>query len=73
MNDTNRGQQKWSIILFEKMPYMNHVKVLTEKEVREKGYGVENIVVQYKCFLQIDLWICVIATTWLTRLKKNEN
>jgi hypothetical protein len=68
MEEKDYGAIPYSIVVFEKIPYMYESKMLPEEEAIEKGYQVETITTQYNCYLQIDLWIAVLRFQWLTKL-----
>ena len=70
LNEMDYGAYHYAIVIYEKRPEQYKTQLLGAVESKQKGYNVENIVVQYKHFLQIDLWLCVIRLSWLGKDKR---
>lgn len=51
---------------FENAAYKFQAKVLSDEERRVKGYAVENMVMQYRRRLYLDLWVCIVRLDWLS-------
>lgn len=65
------GVVRYAIVVYEKKPFHYRARVLSKKESLVKGYQVENIVIDYRCYLQIDLWLVVFDFTWQTETTEN--
>lgn len=68
MEEKDYGAIPYSIIVFEKIPLMYQAVVLSKEEAIKKGFQIEQVTTQYKCFLQIDLWLAVLRFNWKTKL-----
>lgn len=67
MTDRDRGYVVKSIIVFEKYPYTYEAVILSDEEAKKKGYRIENIVVGYTNWLEIDLWLVVLTFNWKSK------
>lgn len=54
-----------TIVGYRKTPWKYTTRVLLDdEEIKQKVYAVENVCVQHRYQLRIDLWVCVLDFQW---------
>lgn len=69
VRENDYGYDKFSIVMYEKIPYLMMSKVLEPEEARKKGYQIESVPAQYKYRLIIDLWLVILRFNWTGKNK----
>jgi hypothetical protein len=62
------GMAYKSIILFDKRESRYEVTELTDQAAEQMGCRILRVVKEYKCYLQIDLWLFVLEFDWIESL-----
>lgn len=55
-----------AICFYQNYPWRYEARVLSEAEAHKNGYTVENVVMQYKRRLYLDLWLFTFYFEWFT-------
>lgn len=58
-----------SFIVFGRKPWVSQSRILSPEERIEKGYAIENEVIQWKYKLRIDLWVVVFDYIWYGKVR----
>lgn len=60
------GEYHNAVVAYNKREWLGQTRVLSEEEAKEKGYAVENVCIQHKHYLVMDLWFLTLEFAWLS-------
>lgn len=70
ITEKDYGRYVRALVTYERRPYLCQSRKVEPSE--QATYTIENIVIQYRHFLSLNLWLVVLDFSWLWPLLKNE-
>ncbi len=65
----DEGYERWGIIIYSRHELLMETRIVSPEYAKQKGHVASFdryvVCVQYKYYLEIDLWICVLRFNWL--------